>query len=151
MRNRPGNHLFYGDNLTVLRRKIPDESVDLIYLDPPFDSNANYGILFREPDGRASNAQIEVFEDTWHWNESAEDAFDQARRSGNIRAFDLPNAMRGFLGDNDMMACLAMMAEAHRSASLLSWPNRPARCAAAPPPPGCTATASTRVSRDCRS
>ncbi|WP_375395300.1 DNA methyltransferase [uncultured Sphingomonas sp.] len=118
MRNRPGHHLFYGDNLIVLRREIPDENVDLIYLDPPFNSNANYGILFREPDGRASNAQIEVFEDTWHWNESAEDAFDQVRRSGNIRAFDLLNAMRGFLGDNDMMAYLAMMAvrmlELHR-------------------------------------
>ena len=118
MRNRPGNHLYYGDNLTVLRREIPDESVDLIYLDPPFNSNANYGILFREPDGRASNAQIEVFDDTWHWNDSAEDAFDQVRRSGNLRAFDLLNAMRGFLGENDMMAYLAMMAvrllELHR-------------------------------------
>ena len=118
MRNRPGNHLYYGDNLTVLRREIADDSVDLIYLDPPFNSNANYGILFREPDGRASNAQIEVFDDTWHWNDSAEDAFDQVRRSGNMRAFDLLNAMRGFLGDNDMMAYLAMMAvrllELHR-------------------------------------
>ena len=118
MRNRPGNHLYYGDNLTVLRREIADESVDLIYLDPPFNSKANYGILFREPDGHASNAQIEVFDDTWHWNESAEDAFDQVRRSGNTRAFDLLNAMRGFLGDNDMMAYLAMMAvrmlELHR-------------------------------------
>lgn len=118
MRNRPGNHLYYGDNLTVLRREIADQSVDLIYLDPPFNSNAQYGILFREPDGRASNAQIEAFDDTWHWNESAEDALDQVRRSGNIRAFDLLNAMRSFLGDNDMMAYLAMMAvrllELHR-------------------------------------
>ena len=118
MRNRPGNHLYYGDNLTVLRREIADESVDLIYLDPPFNSNANYGILFREPDGGASNAQIEAFEDTWHWNDRAEDAFDQVRRSGHLRAFDLLNAMRSFLGDNDMMAYLAMMAvrllELHR-------------------------------------
>ncbi len=92
MRNRPENHLFYGDNLAVLRKEITDESVDLIYLDPPFNSNANYGILFKEPDGKSSSAQIE--------------------------AFDLLNAMRGFLGDNDMMAYLAMMAvrllELHR-------------------------------------
>jgi site-specific DNA-methyltransferase (adenine-specific) len=118
MRNRPENHLFYGDNLAVLRKEVADESVDLIYLDPPFNSNANYGILFKEPDGRASNAQIEAFEDTWHWNETAEDAFDQVARSGNTKAFDLLNAMRGFLGDNDMMAYRAMMAvrllELHR-------------------------------------
>ncbi len=118
MRNRPENHLFYGDNLTVLRKEIADESIDLIYLDPPFNSNATYGILFKEPDGRASNAQIEAFEDSWHWNDSAEDAFDQVARSGNTKAFDLLNAMRGFLGDNDMMAYLAMMAvrllELHR-------------------------------------
>ena len=109
MRNRPENHLFYGDNLAVLRKEIADESVDLIYLDPPFNSNANYGILFKEPDGKSSNAQIEAFEDTWHWNETAEDAFDQVLRSGSTKAFDLLNAMRGFLGDNDMMAYLAMM------------------------------------------
>ncbi|MEG8032885.1 DNA methyltransferase [Sphingomonas aurantiaca] len=118
MRNRPENHLFYGDNLAVLRKEVADESVDLIYLDPPFNSNANYGILFKEPDGKSSNAQIEAFEDTWHWNERAEDAFDQVQRSGNTKAFDLLNAMRGFLGDNDMMAYLAMMAvrllELHR-------------------------------------
>jgi DNA modification methylase len=118
MRNRPENHLFYGDNLAVLRKEIADESVDLIYLDPPFNSNATYGILFKEPDGRASNAQIEAFEDSWHWNDSAEEAFDQVARSGNTKAFDLLNAMRGFLGDNDMMAYLAMMAvrllELHR-------------------------------------
>jgi len=118
MRNRPENHLFYGDNLAVLRKEIADESVDLIYLDPPFNSNANYGILFKEPDGKSSNAQIEAFEDTWHWNDTAEDAFDQVQRSGSTKAFDLLNAMRGFLGDNDMMAYLAMMAvrllELHR-------------------------------------
>lgn len=116
--NRPGNHLYYGDNLDVLRKDIADESVDLVYLDPPFNSNANYGILFREPDGRSSNAQIEAFEDTWHWNDNAEDAFDQVARSGHTAAFDLLRAMRGFLGENDMMAYLAMMAvrliELHR-------------------------------------
>jgi len=112
------NRLFYGDNLHVLREHVPDDSVDLIYLDPPFNSNANYNILFRSPTGEQSNAQIEAFEDSWHWNDASEDAFDQVARSGNTRAFDLLNAMRAFLGHNDMMAYLAMMAvrliELHR-------------------------------------
>ena len=118
MRNRPDNHLFYGDNLIVLRRQIDDASIDLVYLDPPFNSNANYNILFRSPTGSSADAQIEAFEDTWHWNDTAEDAFDQVARSGNTKAFDLLNAMRSFLGENDMMAYLSMMAvrlmELHR-------------------------------------
>ena len=112
------NRLYYGDNLTVLRDHVSSESVDLVYLDPPFNSNANYNILFRSPTGTQSDAQIEAFEDTWHWNDRAEDAFDQVARSGNTKAFDLLNAMRGFLGENDMMAYLSMMAirliELHR-------------------------------------
>ena len=60
-----GNHLFYGDNLAILREHVPDESVDLIYLDPPFNSNASYNVLFRSPAGEQSQAQIEAFEDTW--------------------------------------------------------------------------------------
>ncbi|URW77001.1 restriction endonuclease [Sphingomonas donggukensis] len=112
------NHLFYGDNLDVLRAHVPDDSVDLIYLDPPFNSNANYNILFKSPAGLSSEAQIEAFEDTWHWNEAAAHAFDQVARSGHTKAFDLLAAMRSFLGENDMMAYLSMMAirliELHR-------------------------------------
>src|ERR1700730_4935294 len=66
------NRLYYGDNLSVLRKSIATESVDLIYLDPPFNSNASYNVLFKAPSGEGSQAQIEAFEDTWHWNESAE-------------------------------------------------------------------------------
>lgn len=110
--------LFYGDNLDVLREHVPSESVDLVYLDPPFNSNANYNILFKSKTGDGSDAQIEAFEDTWHWNDKAEDAFDQVMRSGNTDAAELLRAMRGFLGQNDMMAYLAMMAirllELHR-------------------------------------
>ena len=61
-----GNHLYYGDNLAVLRESIGDGSVDLVYLDPPFNSNASYNVLFRGPSGNESAAQIEAFDDTWH-------------------------------------------------------------------------------------
>ncbi len=115
------NALYFGDNLHVLhvlREHIATDSVDLVYLDPPFNSNANYNILFKSPDGGSSESQIEAFEDTWHWNDSAESAFDEVMRSGNTDAFTLLRAMRDFLGDNDMMAYLAMMAvrliELHR-------------------------------------
>jgi site-specific DNA-methyltransferase (adenine-specific) len=112
------NALYYGDNLRVLRDEIASESVDLIYLDPPFNSNTSYNVLFKEPTGKAAAAQIEAFEDTWHWGEPAEDAFDQVMHSGHTEAADMLRAMRGFLGENDMMAYLAMMAvrliELHR-------------------------------------
>ncbi|WP_413869975.1 modification methylase, partial [Albidovulum sp.] len=65
------NHLYYGDNLRVLRDHIADGSVDLIYLDPPFNSNASYNVLFRSPTGDRSAAQIEAFGDTWHWGDEA--------------------------------------------------------------------------------
>lgn len=112
------NRLYYGDNLDVLRNSIASESVDLIYLDPPFNSNANYNILFKSPAGQAADSQIEAFEDTWHWNEKAEQAFHDVMVSGNTDVAELLRAMRGFLKENDMMAYLAMMAvrliELHR-------------------------------------
>jgi site-specific DNA-methyltransferase (adenine-specific) len=104
------NHLYYGDNLAVLRASIADETVDLIYLDPPFNSNATYNVLFKSPTGQQSEAQIEAFEDTWHWNIHAEEAFDDVMKSGNTDAAELLRTMEGFLGKNDMMAYLAMMA-----------------------------------------
>ncbi len=112
------NHLFYGDNLKVLREHIRDETVDLIYLDPPFNSNASYNVLFKSPTGDQSAAQIEAFDDTWHWGDEAETAFQEVRRSGHTDAAGMLEAMRSFLGTNDMMAYLAMMAvrliELHR-------------------------------------
>ncbi len=112
------NKLYYGDNLTVLRDHVADESVDLVYLDPPFNSNATYNVLFRSPTGEASQAQFEAFDDTWHWNASAEEAFDEVMQSGNTDAAEMLRAMRAFLKENDMMAYLAMMAvrliELHR-------------------------------------
>ena len=112
------NRLYYGDNLDVLRSSIASESVDLIYLDPPFNSNANYNILFKSPAGKAADSQIEAFEDTWHWNDKAEGAFHDVMVCGNTDVAELLRAMRGFLKENDMMAYLAMMAvrliELHR-------------------------------------
>jgi len=112
------NRLYYGDNLSVLRESIADESVDLVYLDPPFNSNASYNVLFKAPTGEQSQAQIEAFDDTWHWNDSAERAFDAVMKSGNSQASMMLKAMRSALGVNDIMAYLAMMAvrllELHR-------------------------------------
>jgi DNA modification methylase len=104
------NHLYYGDNLTVLRESVASESVDLIYLDPPFNSNASYNVLFKGPKGTPSAAQIEAFDDTWHWTDAAETAFAEVLRGPNAAAAQMLSAMRSFLGENDMMAYLAMMA-----------------------------------------
>ena len=65
------NKLYYGDNLDVLRLHIADESVDLVYLDPPFNSNATYNVLFAERDGTQAASQIKAFGDTWRWDQSA--------------------------------------------------------------------------------
>lgn len=112
------NALYYGDNLAVLRESIANESVDLIYLDPPFNSSATYNVLFKAPSGEGSQAQIEAFEDTWHWNETAERAFDEVVTGPHSDASIMLKAMRSALGENDMMAYLAMMAvrliELHR-------------------------------------
>jgi site-specific DNA-methyltransferase (adenine-specific) len=105
------NHLYYGDNLDILRKHIKDESIDLIYLDPPFNSQATYNVLFRSPAGQQSKAQIEAFEDTWHWTDEAEKAFDEVMTSGNTDAAEMLRAMRSFLKENDMMAYLTMMAD----------------------------------------
>lgn len=113
------NALYYGDNLDVLKNDIAPASVDLIYLDPPFNSSANYNVLFKGAGGKGAAAQIEAFEDTWHWGETAEDAFDRVMHSPQIAAADMLRALRGFLGENDMMAYLAMMSvrmiELHRA------------------------------------
>ena len=104
------NQLYFGDNLDVLREHIPDESVDLIYLDPPFNSNATYSMLFRERSGTESAAQITAFEDTWHWTIESERAYREVVTQGPEKLSKLLQAMRDFLGQSDMMAYLAMMA-----------------------------------------
>ncbi len=112
------NKLYFGDNLDVLRESIPSESVDLVYLDPPFNSKANYNVLFRTPKGLESSAQITAFEDSWHWTEQAEREFGELVHQSNTDVSEMIQALRRFLGENDMMAYLTMMAnrllELHR-------------------------------------
>jgi len=102
------NTLYYGDNLDVLRRYVKDESVNLVYLDPPFKSNQDYNVLFAEKSGVKSAAQIKVFEDTWEWSLEAEAAYEEIVERGG-RVAEAVRAFRTFLGDSDMMAYLAMM------------------------------------------
>jgi len=104
------NKLYFGDNLEIMREYIPDESVDLIYLDPPFKSNATYNILFEEKNGSKSRAQIKAFEDSWHWCIESEKEYLELVETGPKGIADLMQSMRGFLGANDMMAYLVMMA-----------------------------------------
>ena len=107
------NALYYGDNLRVLRERLADESVDLIYLDPPFNSNANYNVLFREKTGEESPAQIRAFTDTWEWSSETEWTFQFGIiENPNIPSAvkDLIEAFRGFIGRNTMLAYLVMLA-----------------------------------------
>ncbi|RHZ95535.1 site-specific DNA-methyltransferase [Cereibacter sphaeroides] len=111
------NKLFFGDNLHVTREQIADESVDLVYLDPPFNSDARYNVFFQSPSDRAASAQAEAFRDTWTWDEEAEWAFGEvARIGGSLATF--VNALHVALGRSDLMAYLVMMAvrmnELHR-------------------------------------
>ena len=112
------NKLYFGDNLQILRDYVADESIDLIYLDPPFNSQANYNVLFGEKNGSQSQAQITAFEDTWHWGQEAEAAYHEVVAQGLKKLADVMQAFRSFLGQNDMMAYLIMMAprlaELHR-------------------------------------
>lgn len=111
------NKLYFGDNLDVMRA-IPDEVIDLIYLDPPFNSNATYNVLFQEQNGTQSAAQIAAFEDTWHWDYNAQATYEEIVTSSPKKVADLIQALKQFLGQNDMMAYLVMMAirlvEMHR-------------------------------------
>lgn len=112
------NQLYFGDNLDILREYIKDESVDLIYLDPPFNSNANYNVLFKESSGEQSSAQITAFEDTWHWGPEADREYDDLVMNTGPSFAGMIESLRRFLGQSDMMAYLVMMAsrliELHR-------------------------------------
>lgn len=105
-----GNALFYGDNLDVLAQHIPNESVDLVYLDPPFNSARNYSILFHDRSGKESQAQITAFDDTWTWSQESDAAYRRILDTATPAA-DAIEAMRGLVGTNDLLAYLVMMTE----------------------------------------
>jgi len=125
------DQLYAGDNFNVLREHLADESVALIHHAPPFNSKRYYHLLFkspvrgkvdrpalrgdegsqREPSHRwpdNSSAQITAFEDSWHWGEQAGREFDELTPNTNVS--EMMQALRRFLGENDMMAYLTMMA-----------------------------------------
>lgn len=102
------NKLYFGDNLDILRAEVADESVDLIYLDPPFNSKRDYNLLFKTPKGHSSDAQITAFEDSWHWGEQAENEFNQILKQSNTYVAEMMSSHRKFLGTNDMLAYLVI-------------------------------------------
>lgn len=112
MANSSKNQLYFGDNLEVLRQYIADESVDLVYLDPPFNSNRNYSVIFNRhgvTDDDAA-AQIEAFEDTWHWTPATDEQYSNFIEHGPGAVVDALGAFRSMLGENDAMAYLVNMA-----------------------------------------
>jgi len=102
-------NLYFGDNLFVLRDEIKSESVDLVYLDPPFNSKRDYNLLFKTPKGHDSDAQIAAFDDTWHWGEQAEREFAELLHQENTDVSEMIQSLRRFLKESDMMAYLVMM------------------------------------------
>lgn len=112
------NTLFYGDNLPILREHIANESIDLVYLDPPFNSKRTYNVLFKDESGKESEAQITAFDDTWHWNAAAEQTYQDLVTATSPQVANMMSALRQFIGSNQMMAYLVMMAarlaELHR-------------------------------------
>ncbi len=118
MHTTSGNRLYYGDNLEVLRKQIADQSVDLVYLDPPFNSNAGYNVLFKSATGAGADASIEAFDDTWTWGDASKNALLDIDSGTNRQLQVMMRAMHDALGDSPLMAYLAMMAvrlvELHR-------------------------------------
>lgn len=112
------NVLYYGENLEILRKHIRDNAIDLIYLDPPFNSKKDYNILFKETSTQWSPAQVKAFEDTWHWDNQAESTYQEIVTKSPMKLAKLISAMREGIGANDVMAYLVMMAvrlaELHR-------------------------------------
>src|SRR5882762_7685046 len=100
------NRLYFGNNLKWLsdRKEFPDASVDLVYLDPPFNSNADYNVLFREPSGQVSQAQFHAFTDTWSWADAADTYHQFIDTCPNVAVVELMEALHSFLKHSPMMA-----------------------------------------------
>ncbi len=105
------NVLYFGDNLEILRNReyFPDNSIDLIYLDPPFNSKKDYNILFKENGGVESEAQIKAFTDTWEWGATAQNTYHDIVTKGPLKVSQLIGALHDAIGGNDVMAYLVMM------------------------------------------
>ena len=103
------NRLFCGDNLAILRKDIPDDGVELVFLDPPFKSHKDDTVRFKEQDGSRAASEGQAFEETWTWGEQSREAFDEAVHAGG-RLREVMKAFRMFPGGSDMMAYMAMMA-----------------------------------------
>jgi len=97
------NTLFYGDNLQILREYLPDECVDLIYLDPPFNSNRSYNVLFKDESGQEADAQITAFDDAWHWGAAAERTLQDLTTHAPLHVAVMIDALRQFIGKNQML------------------------------------------------
>ena len=117
-----GNALYYGDNLEILRKNIPNESVDLVYLDPPFNSQRTYNVLFKQHKVDGAGAQLDVFDDTWTWGQEAERSYYELINGEHAKVADTAHALFNLLGKSDMLAYLVMMAqrlvELHRTLKL---------------------------------
>ena len=99
------NTLFYGDNLPILMEYIPSESIDLVYLDPPFNSNRSYNVLFKDESGIASEAQVTAFDDTWHWGKAAEETYHHIITNAPLVVAQMIGALREFIGDSTAKSC----------------------------------------------
>ena len=96
MPNIQTNVLYWGDNLPILRNRdyFPDGAVDLVYLDPPFNSNQSYNVLFKEATGKESTAQLQAFEDTWHWDDVAQRTWEDLHAMAPKRVQDTLDAFQ---------------------------------------------------------
>ncbi len=103
------NLLYYGDNLPILRDHVPTATIDLVYLDPPFNSNRSYNVLFKEESGREGEAQIRAFDDAWHWGPVAEATYQELVANAPMSVATMISAFRQFIGPNQMLAYLVMM------------------------------------------
>lgn len=88
------NTVYFGDNLDILRAHMADESIDLIYLDPPFNSKRDYDLLFKTPKGHAAETQITAFEDSWHWGDQAEHEYEEMLHQPNTDAAELHRVLK---------------------------------------------------------
>lgn len=124
--------LYYGDNLDILHRYLKDDSIDLVYLDPPFNSAQNYNAFFQEKDGTAAASQIRAFADTWTWNQESQRVYEELiLKPGKVS--EVMQAFKTFLGTNDMMAYLAMMCPGWWNSAASSSPPARFICTAIQP------------------